>query len=390
MSGRWWSLTLLVTLMVALGGSTLAANSPALASGDQPPAPLRLAFRLVARGASDLQIGGRYLSFTQTISIKQRTVERFRLFDDRAGKRIVTPRRCAAGVLGDHWIGLNCSSDLLDQAYEAFNLRTRKLRSLPCVGLCQQDYYSQNLVAVGARWFQVEVEPHEPCGDGIHTACGPTTYAFYDVRTGRHKVPIVTKSETVDLNSPTLVRTLCVPLTQPAGYSPTIATANSLTFDGSFAIAQESSGLYIERCGSDLHVPLVTAPFAGSVLQNARAIAFCSFGDTATNGLVVPSLTPFTIVASAGAPAACPLLGPRHAYILDAQNQLWAATLPPPLRTAKPPETRTHAPRSRPVDKRKTLRFGVVSDVRSSPRWAASASGGSGRTRLRLVGSSWR
>jgi hypothetical protein len=126
------------------------------------------------------------------------------------------------------------------------------------------------------------------------------------------------------------------------------------------------------------------------VLQNARAIAFCSFGDTATNGLVVPSLTPFTIVASAGAPAACPLLGPRHAYILDAQNQLWAATLPPPLRTAKPPETRTHAPRSRPVDKRKTLRFGVVSDVRSSPRWAASASGGSGRTRLRLVGSSWR
>ena len=328
MSGRWWSLTLLVTLMVALGGWTLAANSPALASGDHPPAPLRLAFRLFARGVSDLQIRGRYLSFTQTISIKQRTVERFRLFDDRTGKRIVTPRRCVAGVLGDPWLGLYCSSDVLDQAYEAFNLRTKTLRSLPCDGLCQQDYYFQNLVAVGARWFQVEVGPHEPCGDGIHNTCGPTTYAFYDVRTGRHKVPIVTESETVDLNSPTLVRTLCAPLAQPSGYSPTIASANSLTFDGSFAVAQETSGLYIEQCGSKLHVPLVTAPFAGSVLQNARAIAFCSFGDTAINGFVVPSLTPFTMVSPAVAPTSCPLLGPRHAYVIDAQNQLWAATLP--------------------------------------------------------------
>ena len=333
-------------LFVAVLAASLAltASNPELASGDHPPVPLRLAFRLFARGASDLQVSGRYLSFTEATSTKP--FERFRLFDDRTGKWIVTPNGCDAGVLGDPWIGLYCDTGFPDQHYEAFNLRTKKLRSLPCHGLCQQDYDFQNLVAVGARWFQVEVEPHEPCGDGIHNTCGPTTYAFYNVRTGQQEVPIVTESETVDLNSPTLVRTLCAPLVEPSGYSPTDASANNLTFDGSFAVGEETSGLYIERCGSNLHVSLVTDPVGGSVLQNARAIAFCSYGQTPTNGLLLPSLTPFTMVAPAVAPTACPLLGPRHAYVVDAQNQLWAATLPPLLRGSKPHEKRPHSVRT--------------------------------------------
>jgi hypothetical protein len=316
----------------------VSAGAPGLAAREPVSVPVHLTFRLLARGVSDLQLNGRYLSFTQTTSTKQE------LFDDRTGKRIVTPRGCDLGALGDPWVGVYCDLGLPDQSYEALNVRTKRLRSLPCDGLCKRDYYFQNLVAVGSRWFQVEVEPHEPCGDGIHYTCGPTTYAYYDIRTGEHKVPVVTDSETVDLNSLTLIRTLCAPLAEPAGYSPTIATAYNLTFDGSFAVAQETSGLYIERCGSHLHVPLVTPPYAGSVLQNARAIAFCSVGETTTNGFLLPTLHPFTVAAPVVAPTACPLLGPRHAYVVDAQNQVWAATLPPRIRVQAREESASPRP----------------------------------------------
>src|ERR1700740_366804 len=103
----------------------LSAGAPALAASEQVSAPVHLTFRLFARGVSDLQVSGRYLSFAQTTSTKQRTFERSRLLDDRTGKRIVTPRGCDVGALGDPWVGLDCDSGLPDQSYEAFDLRTK-------------------------------------------------------------------------------------------------------------------------------------------------------------------------------------------------------------------------------------------------------------------------
>jgi hypothetical protein len=331
---------LVVVLVAALA---LVVSAPAQARSADAPVALRLTFRLIARGVSDLGVSGRYVGFTQTTSTRQRTVERFVLLDDRTGKRIAIPADCDAGVVGDPWVALYCSSSLLRQSYEVFNVQRRKMRHLPCVGLCRQDYYFQNIVAVGASWFEVEVEPHEPCGDGVHNTCGPTTFAFYNARTGAQRVPFVSDSRIIDLDSPTLARPLCRPLIEPAGYAPTSIFPPPLTFYGSFALAQQASGIYIERCRSHLHVPVVRAPYEGGVLANAQAVAFCSqIGPKATPmaGFFLPSLQRFTIGAfslTAAARPVCPLLGPRQMYAVDAQSRLWAALFP-----SKPPARRVH------------------------------------------------
>lgn len=327
---------------------TLSFSVPALAAGERAPVALHLAFRAIAHGVSGLQLSGPYVSFTQTTSNRQRTVERLVLLDDRTGKRIATPRGCSLAFLGDPRVGLYCYSRSSGLAYDAFNAQTQKLRRLPCRGPCQR--LPANLIAVGSRWFEVEITPHQSCGDGVHNSCGPTTFAFYNIRTGRQKVPAVGESETVDLNSPTLVRRLCTPLVEPPGYSPTTSTGripttitgSAFTFDGRFAVAQKPSGIYIQRCGSRLDLPLVTPPYAGSVLQNASAVAFCDLDTAWTRGFLLPSLKPFTIsppLFNMGGPPACPLLGPRHAYAegtTDTGTQtLWRARLPRALSVSK-------------------------------------------------------
>jgi hypothetical protein len=300
----------------------LLISAPALAAGTHAPVSVRLKFRLVARGVSSPLVTGRYVTFTETSSTRRRTVERFVLLDDQTGKRIATPQGCYGAVLAATWVVCQPSGA---RPYQVYNIHERKLRRLPCIGLCESDYYLQDIVGVGSRWFEVRVEPHESCGDGVHYTCGPTTLTYYSVHTGKPKVPLVSDAEAVDLNSPTLSRRLCSPLREPAGYSPTTATGPTLTFDGIFAIAQEASGIYIEQCGSHLHRLLVGTPTTGgSVLANAHAIAFCAAG---TEGFLLPSLTPFTIVAPG-----CPQLGSRHAYEIGLGNQLWAAPLPRSMR----------------------------------------------------------
>jgi hypothetical protein len=317
----------------------LFVSAPALAAGERATVSLHLAFRAVAHGVSDLQVSGPYVSFTQTASNRQRTVARLVLLDDRTGKRIATPRGCTLAFLGDPRVGLYCYSRSSGLMYDAFNVRTRKLRRLPCSGSCQRP--PANLVAVGSRWFEVEIDPHQPCGDGIHNSCGPTTFAFYNIRTGRQKVPVTSGSETVELNSPTLTRRLCPPLVEPPGYSPTTdtgstpttITGSSFTFDGPFAVAQKPSGIYIQRCGSRLDLPLVTPPYAGSVLENASGVAFCDLDTASTRGFLLPSLKPYTIsppVFNVGGRPVCPRFGPRHAYAVGTtvRQTLWTARLP--------------------------------------------------------------
>lgn len=329
---------ILAFLVAGLMAVLLAVQAPD--ANARAPIVFHLRFGLRARGVSAASVSGPYLGFTRTTSTRTRTVERFVLLDDRTGKRLATPADCDAGVVGDPWVALYCSSSS-GSSYKAFNARTRKLRRLPCHGLCQQDYYLQNLVAVGAKWFEVEVEPHESCGDGEHYTCGPTTMAFYNTRTGQQKVPLVNNSETVDLNAPTLTRPLCAPLREPPGYSPTTFGGPTLALDGSFAIAQEPSGVFLERCGRNFRLPLATAPYEGSLIVSPRAAAFCS---STIEGYLLPSLRPFTISA---APYGCPLLlGSRHAYEI-ASGQLWAAPLPRQLQDLTRTKPRHHTTSTR-------------------------------------------
>jgi hypothetical protein len=301
--------------------SAMLIAMPSLAAGAGAPVRVHLNFRPAARGVSDLRVSGAYVGFTQSTS----TREQFVLLDDRTGGRIVAPRSCDAGVVGFPWVALYCGD--ASQWYGLYNIQTRKLRRFPCDALCRQDYDYSNLAAVGARWLEIQVQPPASCGDGVHYSCGLTTYDYYNIRTGKPQSPPVGKNTIIDLDSPTLTRPICPPLMGPA-----------LTFYGSFAVSQEPGGIYVERCGSDLNLPLVLTPYAGTLLANAHAVAFCSSSSEQQPGIFLPSLRRLTFTApSALGGCGSTVLGARHLYYADPHARLWAATFP-----SKPPASGGH------------------------------------------------
>ncbi len=310
-----------LAVLVALSAIWVAVPAVARAAG--APVVVHLKYRLVARGVFSPSVSGAYVGFSQYPS---HGPERFVLINDRTGRRIVMPRGCDGGVVGVVWVALYCG-DLTGPAFSPFyglyNIQKRRLRRFPCDAVCQQDYDNANLVAVGARWLEVQLQPNQSCGDGVHYSCGPTTDVYYNVRTGEPRVPSVGQSTIVNLNSPTLTRRLCPPLIGPLWW-----------FDGRFAVAQETNGVFLERCGSDLNKPLIVATtYAGIVLANTEAVAFCSDSRTEQSGIFLPSLRSFRFTVNA-----CPtVLGERNVYYDDAQDRLWAAPLP-----SKPPRLQRH------------------------------------------------
>ena len=198
-------------------------------------------------------------------------------------------------------------------------------------GQASESWRPRAIGAVGARWLEVQVQPHDPCGNGVHYSCGPTTYIYYNIRTGKPQSPSVGGTTIIDLNSPTLTRQICPPLVGPA-----------LTFYGSVAVSEEPGGIYVERCGSHLNLPLVLAPYAGTLLANTHAVAFCSSSSEQQPGIFLPSLRRLTFTAPSS-PGGCgsTVLGARHLYYVDMQERLWAATFP-----SKPPGSGGHQRRA--------------------------------------------
>jgi hypothetical protein len=315
-------------VLVALSSIWLAV--PAVAARAGAPLRVRLKYRLVAHGVVSPSVSGPYLGFSQ---YPTRGPERFVLIDERTGKRIVMPRGCEGGVVGVPWVALYCGESpgpLFNPFYGLYNIETRTLRRFPCDAVCQQDFDNANLLAVGARWLELQLQPDQPCGDGVHYTCGPPTDVYYDVRTGRPRVPSTSPSAIVDLNSPTLTRPPCRPLIGPLWW-----------FDGTFALAQEANGMFLERCGSDIKMPLVTASNSpGSVLANTEAVASCSDSSTQASGIFLPSLRRFTFTVATNSfnvPACPTVLGQRYVYYDDAQERLWAAPF-----ASQPSPSRSH------------------------------------------------
>jgi hypothetical protein len=314
-----------------LGAVLLAAllaisiTLPVHASGAQrAPVALHLKFRLLARDGWYLTGSGRYVGYTYQSPHPQQFV----LLDDQTGKRTTVNRpSCGPGVLGVPWVAFDCAP--ATNRFQLYNIQTRKWRRFACDATCQQVYYEVDVRAVGARWLALSVAPHQSCGDGEHYTCGPTTYIYYNIATGKPRSASMGGSTIIDLNSPTLTRQICRPLQLPAG--------SALTFYGSFAVAPEQNGIYVERCGSHLHMPLVVGSYAGTHLGNTEAVSFCSFSSQQQLGMFLPSLRRFTFTLPSG--LGCPLvaLGTRRVYTIDTQRRLWAAGFP-----SKPPGSPSH------------------------------------------------
>jgi hypothetical protein len=269
------------------------------------------------------------------------------LLDDLTGKRR-TIKPCPAGKpvpsfrMANRWVAFDCRP--ATKRWQLYNVQTRRWRRLACAADCRNERDYADLSAIGAVWMLVEITPPQSCGpdDPEHNECGPTTYLFYNIRTGRVKtgLPTLGPNEFVDLNSPRLTSRMCYPVSAPTGslYPPPVA------LDGEFAFVQASTGIYVQRCGSSEQTYLTTdpnkwsiRPFTASFYDNDQAAGFCTGQSTGNSlvetleGIYLPSLIRFTAAVPQGGWCGVAALGPRHVYIegLEDPSSVLAAAFPP-------------------------------------------------------------
>jgi hypothetical protein len=189
---------------------------------------------------------------------------------------------------------------------------------------------------VGASWIGWEETPYH----------GYQRRLFQNIGTGKVRKDPTTATRIVDLNSPTLTRSLCPPLHTPRLNNVYGAGTfyGALEFYGTFAVAQglasHGSAAYLEHCGSRLHRLLTNGPtqyqFA-PLGASTRALIWQSSPATLT-GLFLPGLQRFIVrlphdaVLGTWAPADFSLpqiaLTPRSLYIRTATGDLWTAKSP--------------------------------------------------------------
>lgn len=340
-------LVVLVALAtVVVPASTRADSKPNLAA----PVVLHLKFRRVITGVdgqsgSSVLTSGRYalISFSRSADF----VTHFLLLDDRTGKRSMIRTAGLNEVLafGAPWILFSNFGSL-----ELYNIGTRKWRPFypELYNATYPEGYvlSATVVAMGARWVEFEVNQTGSCGDGIHNECGAITHPFYNIRTGKRRYESPENTTVFDLNSSTLLRTVCRPLRVPSN--------GSLTFYGKFAVASEpdseqDKSLFLERCGSYLHMEIDEPKggpsgdlYAGDLSANTHAVLWRVLDATGRwhgrfAGRLLPSLRGFTVTLPSNihipvqtrSVTAVTALDSFRLYVVDELGGLWAAVLPP-------------------------------------------------------------
>jgi hypothetical protein len=140
--------------------------------------------------------------------------------------------------------------------------------------------------SIGNDWMAVvgECEIAEHC---------TTSTSFQNLSTGQVLSDPTSHTVVPDLDTPTLARTLCSPVTVPT-QSPGngLPGFGSVKMDGRFAIGTGDGGDYLQECAVrlDRHLTFL----GGSTAFNRHAVVWQS-KPTRLTGLFLPSLTSFTI-----------------------------------------------------------------------------------------------
>jgi hypothetical protein len=349
----WATLVLMVAMATGFAvGSPRAASDPI--SQDRA-AVLHLKFRSsiaheVACCGSAPVTSGRYALVQavpngchELLPVGRCYPPRFLLLDDRAGTQslIRAPSLCSAAAIGSPWVLFSCP-DL-----ELYDLKTGKwqhhLERCGCIPAQTTAFH------LGARWMRLDVTGNQDCGDHVHYYCGPITHAFYNLQTRQVRAePHTTGTQIVDLDSPSLTRSVCAPLHMPSD--------GSIALYGSLAVVsidsntleygtQQYKSFFLERCGSHLHMPIGQTFDHGAsaaptrLFANAHAViwplldAGGSSWQARFAGILLPSLRRFTAAVPrsvhVGTQAVIALDDVRM-YVTDASGRVWSAALPPP------------------------------------------------------------
>lgn len=333
----WQAAAALLGLCVAL-----SAASAALARPYQPPSSVTLAPKFRAVGNEAVLTDGAYV-FRNDAGVDGSG----RLVDEQTSTRWAVPGAPGCSTFssligsGNGSVGSGDRSELIGNgwllglcsgtgAIELYSIPNGPWKALATPMDCQ----GQNLAAgisgcvpdaVGADWIELQYYCYH---------C-QTVYTYENTTTGAERSLTPRRRSVLDLDSETLSRPVCQPLSVP--------TNESLTFDGSYVVAarhQAGAVLYSQpvlgRCRTRVRQKLGRAVFdltgtPGLILWQA------SQARTAANlgGVFLPSRQPFTIrLPPALAEGAVDSLSvtPRHIYIFGGAGEphLWSADLPKP------------------------------------------------------------
>lgn len=267
------------------------------------------------------------------------------LIDGRTGKRVTLAPRAGCSFddghyspLGGSWVVTGCRSG----SFELYSIPTgRWIRFTPDLdqmyaasGLCANRYpplCGAQYATIGSEWIEFDVSY------GYHS--GPIVPTYTRIRSGQitTEPPGVTPggNQILDLDSPSLTRTLCDPLRLPVPFATIVP-------DGRFTVFEEIEPpnydlhAYLERCGSSLRKTIGTD--VSSFAADPQAVLWSGGSPTELDGLSLPRLGRLRIQLPDQVASLCRRKGSvcisglaltrRTLYVSAWNGQIWSAGSP--------------------------------------------------------------
>ncbi len=241
--------------------------------------------------------------------------------DERTGRhvRVLLPPGCRSGgrispILGNTWLLADCSRGRVD-LYSPAGHRWRRVT----VAAACRNYRSSAggciPLAVGTDWIEYDKQSVR-LGD---------RFIFQNIASGAVVGDPTNATTLPDLDSPVLAQPVCAPLRVPPH--------GKLTFDGRYAVAEGSSGTFIEKCGTHLRVAVPS----DNVATAPGSLVWLTTPTRPMRGVFLPSLRRFTIAPPPGHSYLVDVeLSVRHIYVTVATGgggaDVWSAPAPAPKR----------------------------------------------------------
>jgi hypothetical protein len=328
---RCWTIGWTAAVAAAVG--LVAVIAPGVASARQPARPvvLKTKFTKVAGisgiTTTTLKTSGPYVLVDPTFTSQV-------LFDDQTGKQLPIPGGCTATTFGDQTLALDCQNQQTLQGTQTLyrvpsgQSSTIKVSTpgecgtvgqLPCPSVSD----------IGADWVQVTSTTEDQ-----HPGFG---YEYVNRTTGRVVAQPTSPKLNVDLNSPKLTARVCKPLSIPHPTDGNIGAGTLTAVGGGFQIASGNQS-YLERCGTQLRLPVGCNEDVCTVAHNAHSVVWATSADNdpsagrlkTISGVFLPSLQRFTIkppTDATGIPEVA--FTNKHLYVM-AGGSLWRSPTPTP------------------------------------------------------------
>jgi hypothetical protein len=288
----------------------------------------------------------------------------YRVFDDARGRswRIDT-RPCGTaslpsgppygpGIFGAPWVLFYCSRGGF-ALYDVTNQRWQIIGGSSSTAQAFREAAGYPFV-VGADWIRLSYIGGQDCGDHIHFGCG-VDYRFYNIRSRTFRSsPPMSGGSVIDLDTESLVRSLCKPLVAPPiglnGPMGTLALYGRLAleftpYDPLFlnnAAPEGAQGHWtLQRCGSPSSLsvdPPNRNQVFGALTANYHAVLWAVIDSRGTwsgkiAGRYLPTLQRFaaSVPEKLAGDKGGPVLDSSHIYVLTRRGALWRA----PFRTTR-------------------------------------------------------